>query len=216
MLLYNSFGPNPRATRMFLSEKNISIPMREIDVMQGENRRSPYVDKNPGGQLPALELDNGQTIGETVAIWEYLEESYPKPALIGTTSEERAETRQWQRRVELNVTENVYAGFRFAEGIDIFKARVPVYADAAASLKSLAQKRMEWLDGLINGRDWIVPNRFTMADIILYACMDTLAGAGQTIPSSARNLHAWFKRVDARPSASASLHPASAELKLRG
>lgn len=216
MLLYDSFGPNPRAMRMFMAEKGITLPKHEIDIMGAENRRPPYTERNPGGQLPALELDNGKTIGETVVIWEYLEEKHPKPALIGATPEERAETRQWQRRVELNITENVYNGFRYAEGLELFKTRMPVYPEAAGSLKSLAQKRMEWLDGLIAGRDWIVPNRFTIADIILYCCLDFAASVGQTIPASCKNLQAWFKRVEARPSASGSLHPASAKTKMRG
>jgi glutathione S-transferase len=216
MLLYDSFGPNPRSMRMFLAEKGISLPKREVDLGGAENRRPPYTDRNPGGQLPALELDNGQTIGETVVIWEYLEEKYPNPALIGSTPEERAETRQWQRRVELNITENIYNGFRYAEGLNIFKNRIPCYPEAAPSLKLLAQKRMEWLDGLIAGRDWIVPNRFTIADIILFCCLDFSAGVGQTIPASCKNLQAWFKRVEARPSAGSTIHPGAAKLKMRG
>lgn len=216
MKIDDSFGPNPRALRMFLAEKDITIPTREIDMMGAENRRPPYTDRNPGGQVPALELDDGKTIGETVAIFEYLEEKHPKPALIGATAEERAETRQWQRRVELNITENIYNGFRYAEGFDMFKTRMPVFPEAASSLKTLAQKRLEWLDGLVAGRDWIVPNRFTIADIILYCCVDFSSGVGQPIPASAKNLQAWYKRVAARPSASASLHPASGKLKMRG
>ena len=85
MLLYDSFGPNPRAMRMFLAEKGITILKKDIDLMNAENRRPPYTDRNPGGQLPALELDNGKCIGETVAIWEYLEEKNPNPPLIGST-----------------------------------------------------------------------------------------------------------------------------------
>src|SRR5579859_5497569 len=165
MQMYDSFGPNPRANRMFLIEKGLKIPTKEMDLMKAENRRPPYTDRNPGGQLPSLELDNGKTIGETVAIFEYLEEKHPKPALIGATAEERAETRQWQLLVEPNITENIYNGFRYAEGFDLFKNRIPVFPEAAPSLKTLAQKRMEWLDGLMTGRDWIVPERFTIADI---------------------------------------------------
>jgi glutathione S-transferase len=216
MFFYNSFGPNPRALRMFLAEKELTIPTRDVDLMAAENRRPPYTDLNPGGQLPALELDNGKTIGETVAIFEYLEEKNPKPALVGATAEERAETRQWQRRVEMNITENIYNGFRSAEGYELFKNRMPVFPEAAASLKTIGQKRMEWLDGLIAGRDWIVPNRFTIADIILYCCIDFSSGVGQPIPASAKNLQAWYKRVADRPSASASLHPAASKLKMRG
>jgi glutathione S-transferase len=216
MKVYNSFGPNPRALRMFLAEKGITLPTQDVDLMGEENRKPPYTQRNPGGQLPALELDNGKTIGETVAIFDYLEEKYPKPALIGATAEERAETHQWQRRVELNITENIYNGFRYDEGYELFKNRLPVYPDAAKSLKDNAQKRLVWLDGLIAGRDWIVPDRFTIADIILYCCTDFAAGVGQKIPDSAKNLQAWFKRVEGRPSATASLHPAWSKLKMRG
>lgn len=216
MQLYNSFGPNPRAMRMFLAEKGITIPMKDVDLMKAENRKPPYTDRNPGGQLPALELDNGKCIGETVAIWEYLEEKNPTPALIGATAEDRAETRQWQRRVEQNITENLYNGFRFAEGLELFKNRVPCEPDAAPGLKRITNARLKWLDGLIAGRDFIVPNRFTIADIILYAALDFASGVGQPLDPSLPNVNAWFKRVDGRPTAKSSLHPASAQLKMKG
>ena len=93
MRVYDSFGPNPRALRMFLMEKQLELPTQSIDLLAGENRAAPYTAKNPGGQVPALELDDGRLLGETVAIFEYLEEKHPKPSLIGTTAEERAESR---------------------------------------------------------------------------------------------------------------------------
>src|SRR5438309_1571906 len=74
MKIYDSFGPNPRALRMFLHEKGFTLTKTDVDLMGAENRRAPYTDKNPGGQLPALELDGGPVIGETVAFFEYLEE----------------------------------------------------------------------------------------------------------------------------------------------
>src|SRR5579862_7774472 len=124
MKLYDAFGPNPRAMRMFLAEKGITIPSTNVDMMAAENRKPPYTDRNPGGQIPALELDNGKCIGETVAICEYLEEKNPNPPLVGSTPEERANTRQWQRRIEMQITEHLYNGFRYGEGIDMFKPRM--------------------------------------------------------------------------------------------
>jgi glutathione S-transferase len=138
------------------------------------------------------------------------------PPLIGATAEERAETHQWQRRVELNITENIYNGFRFAEGLEMFQNRLPCEPEAAPALKRIAQARLKWLDGLIADRDYIVPNRFTTADIILYCCLDFAAGVGQTVDPSLSNLHNWFSRIDNRPSARASLHPAAEKLKMRG
>jgi glutathione S-transferase len=211
MLLYDSFGPNPRATRMFLAEKGLTIPTQTVDLMKAENRRPPYTERNPGGQLPALELDNGKCIGETVAIWEYLEEKNPKPALIGSTPEERAEARQWQRRVELKITESLYNAFRYSEG-----ARMRILPEAAPGLKQVTQDGLKWLDSQLAGKQWIAGDRFTIADIILYCALDFGAGVGQKIDPSLKNVTAWFQRVEARPSAKASLHPASAQTGMRG
>src|SRR5207237_6737785 len=130
-MIYASLEPNPRARRLFLHDKGFTLPKTDVDLMGAENRRTPYTDKNPGGQLPALELDGGPVIGETVAIFEYLEEKHPSPALIGRTAEERAETRQWQRRVELRITEHLYNAYRFAEVLSLFQYRMRVLHEAA-------------------------------------------------------------------------------------
>src|ERR1700722_16711473 len=188
MQLYDSFGPNPRAMRMYLTEKGIKIPIKEIDLLKAENRKPPYTDRNPGGQLPALELDNGKCIGETVAIWEYLEEKHPKPALIGSTAEERAEARQWQRRVELKITENLYNGFRYAEGAQMFKDRMRIIPEASPGLKATVQDNVKWLDNLLEGKEYIAGNRFTVADIILFAALDFRSGIGQPIGPSLKNV----------------------------
>jgi glutathione S-transferase len=216
MQLYNSLGPNPRAMRMFLAEKGITIPTIELDIMGAENRRAPYTTRNPGGQIPALELDNGHCIGETVAIWEYLEEKHPKPPLIGTTAEERAETRQWQRRIELNITEHLYNGFRYAEGAELFKTRMRILPEAAAGLKAIVQDKLRWLDQQLAGKEYICGNRFTIADIILYCAVDFGGSVGQKLDPSLANVNAWFKRVGARPSAQASIHPAASKTGMRG
>jgi glutathione S-transferase len=216
MQLYDSFGPNPRAMRIFLAEKGITIPKKDVDLMGAENRKPPYTDRNPGGQLPALELDNGKCIGETVAIWEYLEEKHPTPALIGTTAEQRAETRMWQRRIELQITEHLYNGFRYAEGAELFKSRMRILPEAAPGLKAIVQDKLKWLDNLLEGKKYIAGDRFTVADIILFAALDFGGGVGQKIDPSLKNVDAWFKRVDGRPSAKASLHPGSAKLGMKG
>jgi glutathione S-transferase len=206
MQLYNSLGPNPRCVRMFMAEKGITLPTIEIDILGAENRKPPYTDKNPGGQMPALALDNGQVLGETVAICEYLEDKFPTPALIGTTPEEKAETRMWQRRVELNITENLYNGFRFAEGLKMFQDRMHCLPEAAAGLKAIVQEKLEWLDKLMEGKSFIAGERFTLPDIILYVALDFGASVGQKINPDLKNITAWFERLNARPSATASLH----------
>jgi glutathione S-transferase len=206
--LYDSLGPNPRLVRMFLAEKGLaSPPTVEIDILKGENRRSPYTDKNPGGQMPALELDDGRVVAETVAICEYFEEKHPQPALIGATPEERAVARMWTRRIEWKIVQPLTDGFRYGEGLSMFKDRMRVIPQAADDLKALARDGLAWLDGQIAGRDWIVPDRFGLADIVLYAFVDFGAGVGQPLDPAWKNVSAWFARVGARPSAEGSLHP---------
>jgi glutathione S-transferase len=216
MKVYDSFGPNPRALRMFLAEKNVDLPKVTVDLMAAENRQQPYTDKNPGGQLPALELDDGKVLGETDAIFEYLEEKYPNPPLVGRTPEERAETRMWQRRVELKITEHLYNGFRFAEGVELFRPRMRVIPEAADGLKATARDNLAWLDRLLQGKQFIAGDRFTMADIILYCAIDFGASVGQPLDGGLTNLQSWKQRVGSRPSAAASLHAMSAATGMNG
>jgi glutathione S-transferase len=216
MRILDSFGPNPRALRMVLAEKGLALPTVEVNLLAGENRQAPYTAKNPGGQVPALELDDGRVLGETVAIFEYLEEKHPDPPLVGRTAEERAETRQWQRRVELKITEHLYNGFRFSEGLDLFRPRMRVLPDAAPGLKAIAQDGLAWLDPLLAGKPWICGERFTVADVILYCALDFGRTVGQPLDPALGHVNAWFARVDARPSAAASRHPASAQIGMAG
>jgi glutathione S-transferase len=215
MRLYNSLGPNPRCVRMFMAEKGITLPTIELDILGGENRKGPYTEKNPGGQMPALELDDGSTLAETVAICEYLEEKNPAPALIGATAEERAETRMWQRRIELSITENLYNGFRYAEGLQLFKDRMHCLPEAAPGLKAIVQEKLEWLDKLMEGKQFIVGNRLTLPDIILYCALDFGKGVGQPINPALKNLTAWYDRMNARPSATASIHEKAKAANMR-
>jgi glutathione S-transferase len=202
--LYTGIGPNPRTVRIFLAEKGIELPMEQVDLLGGENRRAPYVDRNPAGQLPCLELDDGSHLAEITAICEYLEELHPDPPLVGATPEERAKTRMWTRRVDLNIIEPMANGFRYAEGLPIFKDRIHVIPQAADDLKQVARERLAWLDGLIEGRDFIAGDRFSLADILLYAFLEFGATVGQRLDPKRENLQGWYTRVAARPSVEAS------------
>jgi glutathione S-transferase len=204
MKFYNSLGPNPRVVKMFMAEKGIELPRVEVDLMGGENRRSDYVAKNPSGQMPALELDDGVVLSEILPICEYLEEIHPAPPLIGTNAEERGVTRMWTRRIDLNICEPMANGFRFAEGLRLFQNRVRCIPQAADDLKATAREKLTWLDGLIAGRAFIVGERFTLADILLYAFVDFAGQVGQPLAEENKNLVAWRTRVAARPSVAAS------------
>jgi glutathione S-transferase len=189
---------------MFLAEKALEVPLVAVDLLGGENRREPYLSKNPAGQLPCLELDDGSFLSEITAICEYLEERNPAPPLIGSSPEERAATRMWVRRIDLNILENLANGFRYAEGLRLFQGRIHVIPQAADDLKAIAREKLAWLDRLADGNTWIAGERFTLADIMLFAFLDFGASVGQTLDPKLSWLPGWFARVAARPSAGAS------------
>ena len=216
MLLLDTMSPAPRCLRMFLLEKGLALPAQQIDVFSGENRQPSYLAHNPAGQTPALLLDDGTCLAESVAIMEYLEEVHPAPALIGSTPQERAVTRQWQRRVELNITENIHNAYHYAEGLQRFEGRIPVAPEAADGLKRVAQDRIRWLDGILGARDYLAGARFTIADIWLFVWLDFADSVGQPFNRALPHLGPWFERIAIRPSAGASLHPGCKPGGVRG
>lgn len=203
MKLYQSVGPNPHVVRMFIAEKAMDVPLETVDVRAGENREADYLKINPRGQSPALVADDGTLITEITAICEYLEEVQPSPPLIGATAEQRGETRMWTRRIDLGVCEPAANGFRFAEGLEMFRPRIRVLPEAADGLKACAQDGLEWLDGQIAGKTWICGDRFTLADILLYCFVEFMGNRNQPLNPDHQNLVAWFARAKARPSSAA-------------
>ena len=203
MKLFNSVGPNPKVVRMYMAERGLKIDQKEIDIIGGENRQSDYVKINPGGGTPALELDNGSIIAEITCICEYLDELEGGSSLIGTTPEERAETRMWVRRIDLGILEPLTNGFRYAEGEPMFKDRMTLMTHAASDLKALAQEKITWLDDLMNGKDFICGDRFTLADIMLFVFLEFGMTVGQPLNNDNENICALFEKIAARPSAKA-------------
>ena len=204
MKLYDSVGPNPHVVRMFIAEKGIEMPQQAVDLRKGENREAEHLKRNPHGQMPTLELDNGQYLSEITAICEYLEETNPTPALIGATPEQRAECRMWTRRVDLNICEHLGNGYRFGEGLKFFQSRIPCAPEASPGLKAIAANRLQWLDAqMADGRKYLCGERFTMADILLYCWLAFAGKVGQPLDTANGNIVAWMTRVGERPSAKA-------------
>ena len=198
MKFYTSIGPNPAVVAMFLAEKGVKLDEVQVDLVGGENRQAPYKAKNPAGQMPTLELDDGSYLSEITAICEYLDEKFPKPSLIGATPEERAQTRMWVRRIDLNIAEPMANGFRFGEGLPVFQSRITCIPHAAADFKAIAQEKLTWLDGLMTGKTWVAGDRFTLADVMLYCFLQFGIQVGQPLNPDNKNIAAWMDRVAAR------------------
>ncbi|WP_155265331.1 glutathione S-transferase family protein [Sphingomonas segetis] len=202
--LFDSFGMIPRMVRFFLLEKGIDLPRHEVDLLLGENRDPDYLKLNPSGQTPALELSDGTILGEGPVICEFVEEFQPDRPLIGTTAKERAITRMWWRRVELNICQPMILGFYYGEGLETYRTRMRCIPEAAIGMKEKARDGMRWLDGLLRG-EWVAGPAFTVADIHLYSFLDEMAEKGQSIPDDCAALKSWLDRAGARPAAEMSL-----------
>jgi len=202
MKLYTGMGPNPRVVTIAVAETGADVELVQVDLISGENRQDAHLTRNPAGQLPTLELDNGQCISEITAIAEYLDDK-TGGTLIGSTPEERAETHMWVRRIDLNVCENLANGFRFAEGLQLFEGRIQVIPQAADDFKKIAQDWLTKIDGLMGDNEFICGNRFTLADVMLFAFLEFGGGVGQPLDAKCERLQAWYARMAARPSMAA-------------
>ena len=203
MKLYDSVGPNPRTVRMFMAERGAHADLVKVDIRGGENRQEAYLQTNPAGTTPALELNDGQIITEITAICEYLDEITPGPSLIGATPLQRAQTRMWVRRIDLNIAEPMANGFRYSQGLKMFENRIICIPEAAPALKQIAQQKLAWLDGLIEGQPFICGETITLADIMLFAFLDFAKQVGQPFDEALSTIPAWYTRMSERPSAAA-------------
>lgn len=203
MKLHTSVGPNPQVVKMFMAERGITLPMVEVDIRAGENRKAEFLKTNPSGQSPALELDDGSVITEILVICEYLDEITPGDSLIGSTPEERAQTRRWMRWTDLGIVEPLANGFRFSQGLEMFQDRMRCLPEAADGLKACAQDKIAFMDGQLGERAYVAGDKFTLADILLFAFLGFGEAVGQPVNPDFKNLARWRQAVANRPSAAA-------------
>src|SRR3569833_1802722 len=116
MKLYDSkMAPNPRRVRIFLAEKGIEVPTEQVDMMAKQHLTPEYAAINPLQRMPALLLDDGTVISESIAICRYFEALRPQPPLFGTGPKEIAFVEMWNRRCEHNLLGAVAHVFRHSQ-----------------------------------------------------------------------------------------------------
>jgi len=202
MKLYDSkVAPNPRRVRIFLAEKGIEVPTVQVDIASGENRKSPYIDKNPLGGTPMLELDDGTCIAETVAICRYFEATQPNPPLMGTDARDQAVVEMWQRRMELELFRYVTGCFQNTH--DFFKGRIEQIPAFGEVCRKTARAGLAWLDRDLANRPFIAGDRYTIADITALCALDFGRVVEIRIAPEQKNLLRWYASVSSRPSAKA-------------
>jgi len=203
MKLYGSPtpAPNPRRVRIFLAEKGIDLPETRIDLMKREHKAPEHLARNSLGQVPTLELDDGETISETVAICRYFEESQPEPSLFGRAPVEKARVDMWVRRVEFQLM--IPVGNYWRHFHPRTAALLTQYKDFGESNVEAYARGQRWLDGELAQGPFIAGDAFSMADICALSTVDFAAWIGLPIDPERTNLLAWHQRVSSRPSASA-------------
>jgi glutathione S-transferase len=201
-LFDSPYAPNPRRVRIFLAEKGLSLPTVAIDLGKLEHKAPDYSAVNPLQRTPALELDTGEILTESVAICRYIEELHPQPPLFGRDPLERARVEMWQRRVELEFFWPIAHAFRHSHP-HMKELEQPQIAAWAEANRPRAVKFARFLDGELGKRAFIAGDAFTIADITALVAADFCRPARIVLPDDLEHFARWRAQVSARPSAAA-------------
>jgi glutathione S-transferase len=203
MKLYD-FGraPNPRRVRIFLAEKGIKVPSEQIDLGQLQQRSEAYAAINPMQRVPALMLDDGTVIAESIAICRYFEGVQPEPALFGRGAVGSALVEMWNRRAEIHLMLPVSSVFQHLH--PAMKQMVnPQVAEWGEANKPRVIDFLKFLDGELKNRPYVAGADYTVADITALVAVDFMRVSKMTVPDNLINVRRWHEAVSARPSAAA-------------
>lgn len=203
MIFYDSPNPapNPRRVRIFAAEKGIDLPSQPVSIVKREHKSAEFLALNPRGQTPALQLDDGTVITESVAICRYLEAVHPEPPLFGIGAAEQALIEMWSRRVEMILMPPVGAVWVHTHP---FTAALPGRnMEWGEANRPRVDDALRFFDTSLEGRTFIAGDHYSIADILLLTTVDFAAFIGIGLAEDLNNLHAWHARVTARPSAAA-------------
>ena len=203
MKLYDTkVAPNARRVRIFLAEKGLSIPLVPVDLGKLEHKEPAYTAVNPVQQVPALELDDGTVLTESIAICRYFEELHPEPPLFGTGALGRATVVMWQRRIEFGLFATVGQAFRHLHPA-MAAMEVPQVAAWGEANKPRATGFLHKLDRHLADREFVCGNGLTVADITGLVAVDFMKLARIAVPDELGHVRRWHAALAARPSAAA-------------
>lgn len=195
-------APNPRRVRIFLAEKGVSIDIETVDLGAMQHKSEAFTAINPLQRLPALVLDDGTVVTESIAICRYFEALHPEPNLFGRSPIELATVEMWNRRVELNLYGPVQNVFRHLHpGMKDFE--VPQVAAWGEANKSRVVDFLGVLDAQLTKHRFIAGDRFSVADITGLVTIDLMKPAKLVVADAFANVKRWYSEIDARPSARA-------------
>ena len=201
-LFVANMAPYPRRVTLYLAEKGIELDRCEVDLHAHENRGPSFLEKNPSGKVPVLELDSGAFLPESAAIIEYLEEIYPSPSMLGETAEERAQIRATDRVASEFFT--VFSQYLMHTSPAILQIHPDVvqYPQVGIALQPFVDQLLDQLEIRMGEHDFLAGPTPTIADCTFYALMEAAYPAfGYELPARCPRLREWHARFGQRPSA---------------
>ena len=208
MRLYDTRrAPNPRRVRWVMVEKAIDdLEIVQVEIMQGEHRADDYVARAGLANVPALELDDGTTITESVAICRYLESVYPEPNLFGRDPCETAVIEMWTRRAEMMLATPLMLAVRHGHpALAALDRQIPALA---AANRAGGERAVAVFDRRLADSAFIGGERVTIADIVAITALDFARMVQFAPPTEFTHVARWADVMRARPAAAASLAPA--------
>jgi glutathione S-transferase len=195
-------APNPRRVRIYLAEKGLSVPLEQVDLGALAQKSPAFTAINPVQRVPALQLDDGTIISESIAICRYFEALHPEPPMFGKGAKDEAIVEMWQRRVEFHLLAPISHVFRNSHPAmkEMEVPQVPAWAEAN---KPRIADFLALLDRELKGRPFVAGDRYTVADITALVSVDFLKPAKLAVPDDLVNVKRWHGEVSARPSAKA-------------
>jgi glutathione S-transferase len=195
-------APNPRRVRVFLAEKGITVPTEQVDLGGLQQKSAAFTAINPLQRVPALVLDDGTVITESIAICRYFECLHPQPPLFGVGALGQALVEMWNRRAELHLLVPVSHAFRHLHPA-MRELEVPQVAAWGEVNKPRVLEFLAILDRELAARPFIAGTQFSVADITAMIAVDFMKPARLAVPPDHRNVLRWHAEVASRPSAAA-------------
>ncbi|KAJ5963690.1 glutathione S-transferase [Penicillium vulpinum] len=210
-VFYDAPAPNPYVVRLFILERGgLDVEVQPVDIMSLENRRLAYrTNVNSRGELPALRINDQFVLTEITAICEYLDEiAKGGKSLYGETALERAETRMWLRRMDLEIAQPVIEWFRNDPAtIDFYKGNRLPAPEARVAQKVTINQFLNRLDDELEGKSYLCGERFSAADIHFYGLMKMMAErtVKWMLSPGRLNVDAYWKRMGEREKTKAAV-----------
>jgi glutathione S-transferase len=193
-------APNPRRVRIFLAEKGIKVPAEQVDLGALQQRGEAYTAINPMQRVPALVLDDGIVITESIAICRYFEALQPDPPLFGRGALASALVEMWNRRAEFNLYLPVSNVFRhWHPGAKSLED--PQVAGWGEANKPRIFEFLQFLDDELKSRPYLAGADYTVADITAMIAVDFMRVSKLAVPDTLTNVKRWHQAVSGRPSA---------------